>query len=250
MSRASIPIGIYVIVSGVLLGIAMALVMSVILNEQGSEGGTVGVVALLSFVGVSGTTIGIGILVILMGRVPGGGEQAVEGLSMDGGSYCPVPGEAGTWRSGRCRALPGSMPAWQQWFHSLHGRTGTGFPEGFLATKTREGADPRGETFEGAFSVDRLKRFLWPGGRLRWVAIGGYAAAVVVAVIAIVLLLLLRELGRPGEATAQYIPSSALVYSSINLRPGLGQIDRAVEVGDLLRTDDLLDEEDDLLGRG
>ena len=69
MSRASIPIGIYVIVSGVLLGIAMALVMSAILNEQGSEGGTVGIVAFLSFVGVSGTTIGIGILVILMGRV-------------------------------------------------------------------------------------------------------------------------------------------------------------------------------------
>ena len=69
MSRASIPIGIYVIFSGVLLGIAMALVMSVILNEQGSEGGTVGFVALLSFVGVSGTTIGIGILMILMGRV-------------------------------------------------------------------------------------------------------------------------------------------------------------------------------------
>ena len=68
-----------------------------------------------------------------------------------------------------------------------------------------------------------------------------------VAVIAIVLLLLLRELSRPGEATAQFIPSSALVYSSINLRPGLGQIDRAVEVGDLLRTDDFLDEEDDLL---
>ena len=95
--------------------------------------------------------------------------------------------------------------------------------------------------------MDRLKRFLWPAGRLRWVAIGGYAAAVVVAVIAIVLLLLLRELGRPGEATAQFIPSSALVYSSVNLRPGLGQIDRAVEVGDLLRTGDFLDEEDDLL---
>ena len=69
MSRASIPIGIYVIVSGVLLGIAMALIMTLFLNEQGSEGSTVGIVAILSFVGVSGTTIGIGILVILMGRV-------------------------------------------------------------------------------------------------------------------------------------------------------------------------------------
>ena len=95
--------------------------------------------------------------------------------------------------------------------------------------------------------MDRLKGFLWPAGRLRWVAIGGYAAAVVVAVIIVVLLLLLRELSRPGEATAQFIPASALVYSSVNLRPGLGQIDRAVEVGDLLRTGDLLDEEDDLL---
>ena len=95
--------------------------------------------------------------------------------------------------------------------------------------------------------MDRLKGFLWPAGRLRWVAIGGYAAAVVVAVIIVVLLLLLRELSRPGEATAQFIPSSALVYSSVNLRPGLGQIDRAVEVGELLRTGDLLDEEDDLL---
>ena len=52
------------IVSGVLLGIAMALVMSVILNEQGSGGSTIWVVAFLSIVGVSGTTGGIGILVI------------------------------------------------------------------------------------------------------------------------------------------------------------------------------------------
>ena len=95
--------------------------------------------------------------------------------------------------------------------------------------------------------MDKLKRVLWPGGRLRWLAIGGYAALVVVVVIVVVLLLLLRELSRPGEATAQFIPSSALVYSSVNLRPGMGQIDKAIEVGDLLRSDDFLDEEDDLL---
>ena len=59
--------------------------------------------------------------------------------------------------------------------------------------------------------MDKLKRVLWPAGRLRWLAIGGYAAAVVVVVIAVVLLLLLRELSRPGEATAQFIPSSAVI---------------------------------------
>ena len=54
---------------GVLPGIAMVLVMPVILNGQGSGGSTIGVVAFLSIAGVSGTIIGIGILVILMGRV-------------------------------------------------------------------------------------------------------------------------------------------------------------------------------------
>ena len=95
--------------------------------------------------------------------------------------------------------------------------------------------------------MEKLKRYLWPAGRLRWVAVGGYAATVLAVVIIVVLLLLLREISRPGEATAEFIPSSALVYSSVNLRPGLGQIDKAVEVGDLLRTRDFLDEEDDLL---
>ena len=95
--------------------------------------------------------------------------------------------------------------------------------------------------------MTNLRRFLWPGGRLRWVAIAGYLAVVAVIVVVVVLLLLLRELSRPGEATAEYIPSDALVYSSINLRPGAGQINNARGVGDLLRTDDFTDEEDDLL---
>ena len=92
-----------------------------------------------------------------------------------------------------------------------------------------------------------LLGFLWPGGWLRWVAAAVYVAAVVAIVIVVVLFLLVRELSRPGEATAEFIPSSALVYSSINLRPGVGQIDKAVEVGDLLRSDEFTDEEDDLL---
>ena len=89
--------------------------------------------------------------------------------------------------------------------------------------------------------------FLWPGGGLRWVAIGVYAAAVVAVVVVIALLMLLGGLSRPGEATAEFIPSNALFYSSINLRPGMGQIDKAINVGELLRTDDFIDEEEDLL---
>ena len=95
--------------------------------------------------------------------------------------------------------------------------------------------------------MTNLRRFLWPGGRLRWVAIAGYLVVVVVIVVVILLLLLLQEISRPGEATAEYIPYDALVYSSINLRPGAGQINNARLVGDLLRSDDFMDEEDDLL---
>ncbi len=95
--------------------------------------------------------------------------------------------------------------------------------------------------------MTNLRRFLWPGGRLRWVAIAGYLVVVVIIVVVILLLLLLQQISRPGEATAEYIPSNALVYSSINLRPGAGQINNARSVGDLLRSDDFMDEEDDLL---
>ena len=69
MSKISVPVGIYVIVSGVLLGIAVAVMVAALLDETGSEGGPAAVVAFLSFIGTSGTTIGVGVLVILMGRV-------------------------------------------------------------------------------------------------------------------------------------------------------------------------------------
>ena len=82
---------------------------------------------------------------------------------------------------------------------------------------------------------------------MRWVAIAGYLALIVVIVIVIVLLLFMREISRPGEATAEYFHSRTLVYSSINLRPGLGQINNARGVGDLLRTDEVIDQEDDLM---
>lgn len=96
--------------------------------------------------------------------------------------------------------------------------------------------------------MSSLLRFLWPDGRMKWVAVTVYAAAVVAIVVGVVLFILVRELSRSGEATAEFVPSSALVYSSINLRPGLAQINRAMEVDDLLRTDDFTERiEDDLL---
>ena len=89
-----------------------------------------------------------------------------------------------------------------------------------------------------------ILRLLWPGGWIRWVIIG----VVIVAVVVVVLLFLfLREISRPGEATAEFFPSNTMAYASINLRPGVGQIDKAIEFGDLLRTDEFTDEEEDLL---
>lgn len=69
MSKISVPVGIYVIVSGVLLGIAVAVMVIALLDETGSGSGESAIVAILSFIGTSGTTIGVGVLVILMGRM-------------------------------------------------------------------------------------------------------------------------------------------------------------------------------------
>ena len=69
MSKIIVPVGIYVIVSGVLLGIAVAVMVIALLDETGSGSGESAIVAILSFIGTSGTTIGVGVLVILMGRM-------------------------------------------------------------------------------------------------------------------------------------------------------------------------------------
>ena len=69
MSKIIVPVGIYVIVSGVPLGIAVAVMVIALLDETGSGSGESAIVAILSFIGTSGTTIGVGVLVILMGRM-------------------------------------------------------------------------------------------------------------------------------------------------------------------------------------
>ncbi len=92
-----------------------------------------------------------------------------------------------------------------------------------------------------------ILRILWPGSWLRWVAAAVYLLVIAVIVAVVVLFLFVRGLSQAGEATAEFFPSSTIVYVSVNLRPGITQIDNAREVGDLLRTDDFIDEEEELL---
>ncbi len=75
----------------------------------------------------------------------------------------------------------------------------------------------------------------------------GAAFLVLILIVAIVMFALLRGVSRPGEATARFIPERAPLYASINLRPGVSQLNLAREVYSLLRTDDFADHQDDLL---
>ena len=93
-------------------------------------------------------------------------------------------------------------------------------------------------------NVSQRRRSGW----MKWVLIGGgIALAVVIIIIVVAIFLLFREISQPGESTAKYVPSNALMYASINLRPGASQLGRAAEVADLLQTDEFTDEQDDLL---
>ena len=76
---------------------------------------------------------------------------------------------------------------------------------------------------------------------------GGALLIVAAVVVVVVVLLLLREMSRPGEATARFLPANTQVYISVNLRPGPEQMGLARNVIDRLQTDDFLDRRDDLL---
>ncbi len=68
-----------------------------------------------------------------------------------------------------------------------------------------------------------------------------------VLVAVVVVFTFFRSLSRPGESTARFIPSNALAYASINLRPGVQQLRHGREVISTLQTDALVERRDDLL---
>ena len=84
--------------------------------------------------------------------------------------------------------------------------------------------------------------------RNRWVLIGGGVAAVVVLAVVIALVFLMQAVDQPGEATAQYIPSDAALYLSVNLRPGADQIMKAKGFADRMEKRDFAGVRDELLG--
>ena len=65
--------------------------------------------------------------------------------------------------------------------------------------------------------------------------------------VVIALVFLMRAVDRPGEATAQYIPSDAALYLSVNLRPGADQIMKARGFADRMEKRDFTDVRDELL---
>ena len=81
----------------------------------------------------------------------------------------------------------------------------------------------------------------------RLLLFGSVAAAVLAVVIIAAVFLYLRQFSRPGEVTAQFIPSDAPFYASINLRPGLGQLRLGRDVFSRLLTDALTEKRDELL---
>ena len=64
-------LGIFIMVSGVLFGLSAALVTVRVFSNSGNSDiqGFAWFLALLTFVGVSATTVGVGVLVMRMGRV-------------------------------------------------------------------------------------------------------------------------------------------------------------------------------------
>ena len=75
----------------------------------------------------------------------------------------------------------------------------------------------------------------------------GIAVGIVVFVAAVSVFVFFQSLSRPGEATARFIPSNAVAYASINLRPGVQQLRHGRAVISTLQTDALVERRDELL---
>ena len=75
----------------------------------------------------------------------------------------------------------------------------------------------------------------------------GIAVGIVAFVAAVSVFVFFQSLSRPGEATARFIPSNAVAYASINLRPGVQQLRHGRGVISTLQTDALVERRDELL---
>ena len=75
----------------------------------------------------------------------------------------------------------------------------------------------------------------------------GIAVGIVAFVAAVSVFVFFQSLSRPGEATARFIPSNAVAYASINLRPGVQQLRHRRGVISTLQTDALVERRDELL---
>ena len=87
--------------------------------------------------------------------------------------------------------------------------------------------------------------------------IGGVVLAGAVIGVVVAVLLVMRDLGRPGEVTANVLPGDTQVYFTINLRPGAGQLRKAKKINSIFedtsgfdgRRGDLLDDVFPWLGK-
>ena len=87
-----------------------------------------------------------------------------------------------------------------------------------------------------------MRRFLLIGG-------GVPGAAIIIGVI-VAVVLVVQALGKPGEATAKFLPADTQVYFTVNFRPGASQLMKARKIHSIFkdtpgfdtRRDDLLDD--------
>ena len=77
------------------------------------------------------------------------------------------------------------------------------------------------------------------GGLFRkrnWVIAGATLLLAVVLIAVVVGVMVLRELGDPGEVTADLLPADTQLYFTINLRPGGSQISKALNIKSILES--------------
>ena len=94
--------------------------------------------------------------------------------------------------------------------------------------EVREGPDSHPEPAPPGRNGRRLPRWFFP-------VIGGVVLIAVIAVVSVLVVLFLREMGQPGEITAKFLPRNTQVYFTINLRPGMNQIERGLKINSILK---------------